>query len=197
MFHQADSSAGEYADIAPSIVSTGFDCLAVDQRAGGDMFGRKNETATRDSGQKDYFHAYNDMLGAAAWAKKMRYPEILAWGSSYSASLCLRLGAEDPEVKGLILFSPGEYFDNKSQVGQWAGQVKVPVFFACTPEELKDGRQAIFDRIPAHGSDVLLSLPASVHGSSTVIVSRAPAVAAQYLKAVKEFIHEHWDKAGT
>ena len=37
LFHQARSSRGEYAEIAPRLNKLGFNCLAVDQRSGGDF----------------------------------------------------------------------------------------------------------------------------------------------------------------
>ena len=38
-FHQAGSNHAEYAPIAPRLVAAGFTVLAIDQRAGGDLFG--------------------------------------------------------------------------------------------------------------------------------------------------------------
>lgn len=39
LFHQAGSSKGEYATIAPKLALAGYDALAVDARAGGGLFG--------------------------------------------------------------------------------------------------------------------------------------------------------------
>src|SRR5512141_1038686 len=39
MFHQARSSAAEYYPIAPRVQKLGFECFAVDQRSGGDIYG--------------------------------------------------------------------------------------------------------------------------------------------------------------
>ena len=39
LFHQAGSSKGEYDSIAPRLAARGYSSLAIDQRAGGSLFG--------------------------------------------------------------------------------------------------------------------------------------------------------------
>ena len=53
MFHQAGSNADEYKEIAPKLVSKGLECVAIDQRSGGTMWGRDNKTA-KESGKSDW-----------------------------------------------------------------------------------------------------------------------------------------------
>ena len=188
MFHQAGSNAGEYAGTAPQVAQWGYDCLALDQRSGGNMWGRDNRTAGADTGPKDYEAAYADLAGAVEWAKKKGYKKILAWGSSYSAALCFELASKYPEVDAVLSFSPGEYFKGKTQVSGWAAAVHVPVFFTCTPDELNgEGRRRIFDALGDKKESELVVLPGAVHGSSTLIPERSPA-AAQYLKKAHEFL---------
>ncbi|MDR9866068.1 hypothetical protein, partial [Pseudomonas baetica] len=53
----------------------------------------------------------------------------ILWGSSYSASLVFLLAADYPDqVKAVMAFSPGEYFDDKTMVRAAAANVKAPVF---------------------------------------------------------------------
>src|SRR5262249_10208611 len=56
LFHKADSSKGEYATIAPRLVAAGYSALAIDQRSGGDLFGR-NETASKIDRPADFLDA--------------------------------------------------------------------------------------------------------------------------------------------
>lgn len=49
-FHQAGSNHAEYAPIAPRLVAAGFTVLAIDQRAGGEMFGTPNRTVAAING---------------------------------------------------------------------------------------------------------------------------------------------------
>ncbi len=185
MFHQAGSNAGEYETIAPAIAALGFDCIAVDQRSGGAMWGRTNRTASK-SGSGEFLDAYSDLVGALHFAQAAKYSTILAWGSSYSASLVLRLASENPGIRGVLVFSPGEYMEDTTVVTKWATGVTVPVFFACTPEELPDGRSQIAGALSSQ-SHVVVALPGGVHGSSTLIPAKSTA-AADYMAKVKSFL---------
>jgi dienelactone hydrolase len=185
MFHQAGSNAGEYETIEPVMADLGYNCIALDQRSGGDMWGRSNRTATK-SGTGNYLAAYKDLAGAVDYAHSKNYTTIIAWGSSYSSSLVFKLASEDSTIKAVISFSPGEYMDDKSIVQKWASKVTVPVFFACTPDELTDGRQQIFDAIPSD-TKVLASFPDGVHGSSTLIPDKSKA-ASRYMDKLKAFL---------
>ncbi|MBX9795833.1 MAG: alpha/beta hydrolase, partial [Sphingomonas sp.] len=53
LFHQAGSSKDEYAAIAPQLAADGYSALAIDARAGGDLFG-PNQTVAALGGSADY-----------------------------------------------------------------------------------------------------------------------------------------------
>ncbi|MEI9987172.1 MAG: alpha/beta hydrolase [Aliidongia sp.] len=112
LFHQAGSNRGEYEPIAPRLTALGYDALAVDQRAGGTLWGHGNQTVTERGGPVDNIKALPDLEGALAYATKT-WPgrPVIAWGSSYSASLVFFLAARHPsEIAAVLSFSPGEYF---------------------------------------------------------------------------------------
>ena len=50
--HQAGGSRGEYREIAPRLNKLGYQCLAIDQRAGGQVKGVVNETYRAAGGSK-------------------------------------------------------------------------------------------------------------------------------------------------
>lgn len=185
MFHQAGSNAGEYESIEPTIAALGYNCIAVDQRSGGDMWDRSNRTVEK-SGAGDYMAAYNDLEGALAYAQEKNYTTIVAWGSSYSASLVLKLAGENATVKAVVVFSPGEYMDQQGIVKGWASKVSVPVFFACMPAEWADDRQDIFKAIPSDDK-VDVHIDGGVHGSSTLLPEKSP-VAGEYMDKLKAFL---------
>ena len=175
LFHQAGSSKDEYATIAPKLVAAGYSALAIDQRAGGDMYGT-NETV--EHMPKDWKHsmedAEQDMDGAIRWARPLGKPVIL-WGSSYSASLAIPLANSYPDlVKAVLSFSPGEYFADAHRVGRAAGNLSVPIFItsAATPDEEAKAR-AIAGRVPDHLATLYVP-QAGVHGSSTLIEAKDP-----------------------
>ena len=187
MFHQANSNSTEYEGIALTIISLGYNCIVLDQRAGGDMWGKDNRTVSK-SGSGSTMDAYSDLLGALDYAHSLNYTSIIAWGSSYSASLAFKLASENPEIKAVLAFSPGEYFDDKSIVKSWASKVTVPVLFACTKDELADDRQDLYNAIPSD-SKVLASFDGGVHGSSTLLPEKSKA-AGEYMDKVKSFFND-------
>jgi alpha-beta hydrolase superfamily lysophospholipase len=125
LFHQAGSSAYEYAPLISRLTSLGWDCLAVDLRSGGSMYG-PNRTVEVIGQSRDYLEAYQDMEAATEFAAQRKYGKIVAWGSSYSASLVAKLANDHGFVTKIVAFSPGEYMDDKSIVRRWYSRVKVP-----------------------------------------------------------------------
>jgi dienelactone hydrolase len=187
LFHQAGSSKDEYATIAPRLVKAGYNALAIDQRAGGGLYGT-NETAKALGRDADYLEARPDLKAALDWARAQKLP-ILLWGSSYSSSLIFPLAAEDPQdIVALLSFSPGEYFDrDKQMVRTAAAKVKVPVFLASTKEEGSDA-DPIFAALPKNPADVRFVPEHGVHGSSTLIAKRNPQGAEDNMRAVLAFL---------
>lgn len=172
LFHQAGWSRGEYREIAPKLAAAGYRVLAVDQRSGRGVHGVPNETYKRAAKKglgTSYLDAYSDLEAALAHARKaLGAKRIVAWGSSYSASLVLRLAAEHPdEVTAVVAFSPGEYFQGQkgpAYVRDAAERVKQPLFITSSKKE-RDMVKPIFDASPA--SEKVLFTPASKgqHGS--------------------------------
>lgn len=188
LFHQAGSSKDEYASIAPKLTEAGFSALAIDQRSGGNLFG-KNETAARVKGKAGYRDALHDLEAALAWGLMSKKP-VIVWGSSYSSSLVFELAAKHPAgVAALLSFSPGEYLGPGTPVRDAAGNVKVPVFVTAAkdPAELSAAK-AIFDAVV--GTSKVFSTPqtAGVHGSSTLIDARNPAGAKENWQPVLAFL---------
>lgn len=191
LLHQAGSSAGEYADIAPRLNEVGYSTLAIDARSGGEMFGA-NRTVNRYGNKgEDYLATLPDLEAALNWAKLQGKPVIL-WGSSYSASLAITLAADNPDlVSAVLAFSPGEYFPDKSLVRTTAGKLKAPIFITHdgTAKEQAEAK-AIFDVIPGVNKVFVSPTISGVHGSSTLIASRNPKGAEANFASVLKFLAE-------
>ncbi len=113
LFHGEDASRGEYRDIAPRLVRIGFNCLAVDLRVGRESNYIPDETARI----ADSLHLYprksdclKDIAGAIRYVAEKDSQRIILFGSSFSASLCLLAAKNNPHVKAVVAFSPGEFF---------------------------------------------------------------------------------------
>lgn len=114
--HQAGSNFHEYDEIAPKLNQLGYNCLAIDQRAGGILFDIVNQTADRaisDYLNVGYIDAQQDIEAAINFTINLYDRPIILWGSSYSAGLALHLAETNKNVRAVIAFSPGDYFEDE------------------------------------------------------------------------------------
>jgi pimeloyl-ACP methyl ester carboxylesterase len=189
-FHQAKSNRGEYDTIIPRLTKAGFDVVVIDQRSGGTAFGRENATARRLEDPADYLEALPDLETALGYARFVNAGKpIIAWGSSYSASLVFLLAAKHPqEISAVLAFSPGEYFPDKKLVAAAASKVTVPVFVTSSPDagEVSQAK-AILAAAPAK-TKVQFVPQAGVHGSSILNAKADPDGAAAAWSAVDAFL---------
>ena len=187
LFHMAGSNRGEYSTIAPRLAAKGYDALAIDQRSGGDGFGRRNETVKTLGRATGFQQALPDLEAALAYARKTGEP-VAIWGSSYSASLVFVLAARHPgEVAAVLAFSPGEYFGGRA-VKDAAAKVAAPVFITSASDggEIAEAK-AILAASPA--TLKVQHVPASgLHGSSTLRVDANAAGAEKNWAAVEGFL---------
>ena len=138
LFHQEDGSRGEFNEIAPRIRKLGYNCLAVDLRYGDKFEYIKNETREFiDSlGMNAIpYEARKDIVASIDFAFKQNHKPVILFGSSYSASLCLLVGKNNPKVKAVIGFSPGEFFGSQFSVKDSIIGFNKPLFLASTSDE--------------------------------------------------------------
>ena len=168
--HQNPFSRGEYNETALRLNKFGFNCLALDQRVGDEVNGIINETAIEAKKKNltpTFADAEQDIVTAVDYLFEKYQRPITILGSSYSASLALKIAAENPNVASIIVFSPGEYFDDKKYISNHIQTLTKPIFATSSREEadgvtelLKDINSRIkIQYIPAskgdHGSKVL------------------------------------------
>jgi alpha-beta hydrolase superfamily lysophospholipase len=191
LFHQAGSNRAEYATIAPILATLGFDALAIDQRSGGSLWGRANETVQHLGHSEGYDAAFHDLEGALLWAKSSGPARpVIVWGSSYSAALVFLLAAKyQQDVKALLAFSPGEYLARATAVRSAAAQLSIPMFATSAKESGEVAQaKAILDAAPARQKVQFVPRVAGVHGSSTLRSDRNPKGVDENWDAVKAFL---------
>lgn len=140
LFHMAQSSRGEFQRIAPKLNKLEVNCIAVDLRSGKENNFIVNETyvLAKNTGLgTTYMDAEVDMKAAIEKAYLIARKPVIIFGSSYSASLALKLAAEMPQVKAVVAFSPGEYFGKELDVAEAAAGLTKPTFIACGSDEKK------------------------------------------------------------
>ena len=195
LFHQAGWSRGEYREIAPKLVEHGYRVMAVDQRSGRAVNGVKNETHRRAAKEKlgtDYLDAYGDLQAALAYVRgELGAQRVVVWGSSYSASLVLRLAAEhSSEVFAVLSFSPGEYFERRgtSYVKAFAKRVTQPLFVTSSKKE-RPQAHSIFSVSPSEKKILFTPASKGQHGSRALWSKWTDNDV--YWAAVNGFLKEH------
>jgi dienelactone hydrolase len=179
-FHQGGGdSRGEYAPIIPRLLDEGFAVLTIDQRSGGDVFGGANRTVNGlpDGTEYGFCDALPDLEAALTHARDLGWKEVIAWGSSYSATPVLYLAASHPEnIQRVVALSPA---GGDPMVGcqpqEAASRLSIPALMV-RPE-----REAAIDFVANDleafrqmGHDVYIS-PGGSHGSSILVPERTGA----------------------
>lgn len=197
LFHKAQWSRGEYREIAPRLNDLGFNCMAVDARSGGPVEGVENETAKKaEKAGKGTTHAdaVPDLKAAVDYAREhYAKGKLGVWGSSYSASLVLKLAGDDAGFADAVLaFSPGEYFAKSGKPGDWitasAKKLSQPVFITSAAKE-KSLWEGIYAAIPSADKHSYLPGSGGQHGSQA-LWGRNPEHAG-YWQAVETFLEKY------
>lgn len=196
LFHQAGYSRGEYREIAPRLNKLGFNAMAIDQRSGDQVNGVVNQVALLASQERramTYLDALPDMMAAIDYAKQhYAKGKFILWGSSYSASLVLKIAGDHPDIaNGVLAFSPGEYFTklgkSKTYITESAQHITIPVFITAARDE-KDRWWPIYQAIPSGNKTYFIPEAAGRHGSSALW--RSTPGHAEYWKAVTKFLDQ-------
>ena len=170
LFHQAEYSRGEYRETAQRFRKLGYNCLAIDQRSGNEVNYIKNLTAeaARTKGlPTNYLDAKQDMEAAIDYAKTLTDKSLILIGSSYSASLTLLLAANNPHIKAIIVFSPGEYFGETLNISSYIPNINCPMYVTASRKEMENVKPMFTN---AKQRYLTLYTPATegIHGSKTL-----------------------------
>ena len=178
LFHQGGGDArGEYGPIIPRLVAGGRHVLAVDLREGGDLFGSTNRTLARRGGRgPGYCAAYPDLEASLAYVRSRGFRgPCVAWGSSFSGALVLRLARDrGQELAGVIAFSPasGEAMDG-CRAEEFVPDVGVPALCVRPASEVvRPESRARVEEYRELGFRTWIADPGT-HGSSSLVSERA------------------------
>lgn len=147
--HQSRYSRGEYNEIAPILLKEGFNVLAIDQRSGGNINNKDNETAIRAQDQKlrtSPSKAYADVEAGLTYATTtLGSQKTVVMGSSYSSALAIVLGANHPDsVSAVLSFSPGNYVNvNDKTVPEYVKALKVPLYITSPKSEMEQWEEYV------------------------------------------------------
>ncbi len=138
LFHQDGSSRGEYKEIAARLIKLDYNCLAVDLRSGDKINYIVNETAENakiSNLPTTFYDAKKDIEATIRYVRKFSQQPIVLFGSSFSASLCLMIAKNNPDIRAIIAFSPGEFFGPEVLVKNAISGITQPIFISTTDLE--------------------------------------------------------------
>ncbi|NQU33753.1 MAG: hypothetical protein HQ521_11000 [Bacteroidetes bacterium] len=188
--HQARFNKFEYEGIAQKLNKLGFNCIAIDQRSGGPIGNKINETAIRaleDGKDTDYIDAEPDIIAAINYAVARYGKPIILWGSSYSSTLALYIAAENNNVGAVVAFSPGNYLsDYKGSLIDVLSGFEKPMFVTSSKREA-EGVKSLLQNVDMNDSQILFEpLGEGHHGSRALWKSQRGGE--EYWIAVNEFL---------
>ncbi|MBU8893665.1 MAG: dienelactone hydrolase family protein [Bacteroidales bacterium] len=170
LFHQAGYSRGEYRQIADKIIKFGYNCLAVDLRAGGEVNYIQNHTALLAIQQgfpADYLSSRKDIEASIKWVTERSEEPVVLFGSSFSASLCLLVAKTNPDVKAVIAFSPGEFFAPELNIQSELKGFEKPVFAASSERE-NEYVDKMLSFVPSVNKTIFAPQKGGEHGSKSL-----------------------------
>ncbi len=138
LFHTEQSSRGEFGVIAERFIKMQYNCIAVDIRTGNKHGFVKNETSGRalDNGiDRELEDGEKDIIASLNYVRSISDNNIIILGSSSSASLSLKIAAEEEDITAVIALSPGEFFQPEFEVRSIFENYKIPVFIAGNKSE--------------------------------------------------------------
>ena len=138
LFHQQESSRGEFSTIARKLCKMDYNCLAVDIRNGGSDNSISNETVKRCKDSRcsvGISDVEGDIRSAIDYAFEKSNKPVILFGSVANGSLCLKIARENDNVRAVIAFSPGEYFMPEINIRDTISDLKKPVFVSSSLAE--------------------------------------------------------------
>lgn len=186
--HQARFSRGEYIETATFFGSFGYNCLAIDQRSGNEANGVINRTAALAKEKKlpmGFLDAEQDIIAAVNYLYAKSGKPVILVGSSYSAGLVLKIAVNNPKVKAVLAFSPGEFYGDALKLGKTIAAIDKPVFIASSKKESAEAK-VLFDGITSTEKTQFIPEGEGQHGSKALWAKNEGNE--EYRMAVKMFM---------
>ena len=193
LFHQAGANArGEYNTIIPELLKEGFNVLAIDQRTGGQSFGKYNRTVAEIPANRfGYCDAYPDLEAALKYVHDNDFSgKKLIWGSSYSAALVIKLGFKNPDsIDGILAFSPASGAPMKGcDPNEYFEKINTPLLVLRPKREMEfESVKNQFNLAKKYNHQFYVA-ENGVHGSSMLVESRTKSNNDETWAAVKGFL---------
>ncbi|KKW22380.1 MAG: alpha beta hydrolase fold protein [Parcubacteria group bacterium GW2011_GWB1_52_7] len=184
LLHMMPSTRASWVSFANQLVADGFSALAIDLRGHGEsIVGSLGALDYNNFSDAEHRASIHDVETAVKHLEKRGMKEIDIAGASIGANLAFFYAASHPEIKSLILLSPGlEYrgVSAEAVAGQFGG--KAHFFFLASREDEYSAASAneLFEKV--NGEKQLELFDDAGHG--TTILERKP----EYLKILSNWL---------
>jgi pimeloyl-ACP methyl ester carboxylesterase len=168
----------QWDELVPHLTANGYAVLAIDLRGHG---------AT--GGQIDWVKAQQDTLAARNFLSEhehIRKDRIAFGGASIGANLALAAASTDPEIKTVVLLSPGLNYFGVTTLEELESYDSRPLFLAASSEDQYAAQSAQTLAESALGVVEIQLFNGAGHG--TVMLSREPGLAGSILEWLERFI---------
>lgn len=166
--HLSEHSRGEYRKIAKRFMENGYNCMAIDTRTGNQALGIVNETALEAKKQDkstDFLSSEQDILAAINYADSLSKGKgVILIGSSFSASLSLKVTTSNNKVIAVAAFSPGEHFGPSLNLANTIRNLVKPTFVTSSLDEHKE-LALLYEKIPASDKTHFIPINKGMHGA--------------------------------
>lgn len=182
LVHMMSATKESWDDLARHLRGLGYESLAIDLRGHGESEG--GPEGYLNFGDAEHQASILDLEAGVEYLKHQNIDlsKLTLAGASIGANLCLRYAAEHPEIKSVILFSPGINYRGLEGVGL-AERLKPDqkVFLISSRDDIRPGgpngpnsdqARRIYDALPegvkkriqiyetgGHGTDILKNNP--------------------------------------
>ncbi|WP_430468233.1 alpha/beta hydrolase [Winogradskyella ouciana] len=196
IFHQGGSNTrAEYKSIIPKLRKEGFNILTIDQRVGGQYYygGYNRTVAEIPKNEYGYCDAYPDMVAALNYKKDSGFTgKTILWGSSYSATLALKLADNNQSaVDGVLAFSPASGNPMEGcQPNAHIEAIKVPLLLMKPASEMESERSQTQLKLANENGHKTYVAENGVHGSSMLDENRIEGSATETWKVVMDFLSQ-------
>lgn len=164
LLHMLWGERSSWEDFAIQLIEAGYAVLTIDFRGHGETGGKVDwEKAVQDVGQiweylREHDEVDNDRLGLV--------------GASIGANVALAAAGLEPEVKTVVLLSPGRDYAGVKTYDPMIDYGERPVLIAASEEDTYAAESGLWLKDLAAGETKLIMYPGSGHG--TIMLDREP-----------------------
>ncbi len=172
LVHMEGRSARDYRFLVERLNRSGFQTVAVDLRGHGANLDEGEEKP--ELTEEDWWAARGEIAAAVDFLRKQGVTEISLLGASVGANLAAHVAAADPEVRNLVLLSPGIQIEGVTVADAVKAYGQRPMLIAVSEEDRYSAKSALVLDSDALGDHHLEVYRSAGHG--TVMLTKAPGL---------------------